>query len=71
MPPYQTIMNSNTSFQVQARRVTKKASAEITKQLQKEFEDVFTGIGCFDRMFSLQVKQDRNQVPPRCIAYAL
>ena len=26
----------------------KKASAEITKQLQKEFEDVFTGIGCLD-----------------------
>ena len=25
----------------------KKASTEITKQLQKEFEDVFTGIGCF------------------------
>ena len=30
-----------------------KASIEIPKQLQKEFEDVFNGIGCFDGIFSL------------------
>ena len=36
----------------------KKASTEITKQLQRESEDVFTDIGCFDRMISLQVKLD-------------
>ena len=30
---------------------------EVTKHLLKEFEDVFTGIGCFDGTFSLQVKQ--------------
>ena len=34
----------------------KKASNEITNQLQKEFEDLFTGIGCFDGTFPLQVK---------------
>ena len=51
----------------------KKASTEITEQLQKEFEDVFTGIGCFDGMFSLQVKSDSKtyQVPPQCIVYTL
>ena len=38
-------MKSTAFFQVQAKRVTKQASAEITKQLQKEFEDVFTGMG--------------------------
>ena len=51
----------------------KKASTEITKQLKKEYEDVFTGIGCFDWMFSLQVKLDSKpyQALPRHIAYAL
>ena len=51
----------------------KKASTEITKQLQMEFEDVFTGIGCFDGTFTLQVKPDSKtqQVSPKHIAYAL
>ena len=31
----------------------KKRSAEITQQLQKDFEDVFGKIGCFDGTFSL------------------
>ena len=35
-----------------------KASTERTKQLQKVFEDVFSGIWCFDGMFSLQIKPD-------------
>ena len=29
----------------------KKKSAEITEQLQRDFEDVFNGIGCFDGTF--------------------
>ena len=36
----------------------KRMSAEITQQLQRDFKDVFTGIGSFDGMFSLQVKPD-------------
>ena len=46
---------------------------ELTKQLQKEFEDEFTDIGCFDGTFSFQVKPDSKsyQVPPRCIPYVL
>ena len=34
----------------------KRMNAEITQQLQKDFEDVFNGIGCFDGTFSLQLK---------------
>ena len=51
----------------------KKANTEITKQLQKEFEDVFTGIGHFDGTFSLQIKLDSKpyQTSPWQVAYAL
>ena len=51
----------------------KRASANMTKQIQKEFKDVFTGIGCFEGTFSLQVKPDSKpyQVPPQCVAYVL
>ena len=37
------------------------------------FKDVFNGIGCFDGMFSLQLKPGSKpyQVPPRHVAYAL
>ena len=31
----------------------KKKSAKITQQLQRDFEDVFNGIGCFYETFSL------------------
>ena len=50
-----------------SRESDRKASVKITKQLQKEFEDVFTGIECFDGMFSLQIKPHRKpyQVPPK------
>ena len=41
-----------------SRESDREASAEITKQIQKEFEDILTGIGFFDGMFSLQVKPD-------------
>ena len=45
----------------------KRVSAEIIQQLQRDFKDVFTGIGCFDGTFSLQVKLDSKpyQVSPR------
>ena len=51
----------------------KRVSAEITQQIQREFKDVFSGIGCFNGTFSLQVKPDSKpyQAPPRHIAYAL
>ena len=56
-----------------SRESDRKASIETTKQLQKEFEDVLNGIGCFDGMFSLQVKSGSKpyQVPLRHMAYAL
>ena len=46
--------------------------AEITQQIQKEFNDVFNGIECFNGTFSLQVKPDSKPylTPLRCIAYA-
>ena len=53
--------------------MTKRVSAEIMQQLQRDFTDLFTGIGCFDETFSLQVKTDSKpyNVLPRCVAYAL
>ena len=36
----------------------KKASDEITQWLQRKFKDIFSGIGCFNGTFSLQVKPD-------------
>ena len=44
----------------------KRVSTNITKQIQKELEEVFKGIGCFEGTFSLQVKLDSKpyQVPP-------
>ena len=67
-----TIMRLSIFFQAKAQRVT-KTSIKIIKQLQRGFEDLFSGIGCFDGMFSLQVKPDNKlyQEPPRHIAYAL
>ena len=69
--PYQTIMKSNISLLGLSKKSDKKASTEITKQLQKEFEDVFTGIGCFDGTFSFKVKPDSKQyqVPSWYLAY--
>ena len=51
----------------------KRVSAENTQQLQRDFKDVFTGIGCFDGMFSLQVKPVSKpyQVCLRHVGYAL
>ena len=51
----------------------KRASAEITQQFQRYFEDIFNRIGCFEGTFSLQLKPDSKpyQAPPRCVAHAL
>ena len=51
----------------------KKMSDEITQLLQRDFEDVSNGIGCFDGTFSLQLKPDSKpyQVPPTGMAYML
>ena len=50
-----------------------RASAKITQQLQKEFKDVFTWIGCFGGTFSLQLKAASKpyQAELRHMAYAL
>ena len=47
--------------------------ALILQQLQRDFKDVFTRIGLFDRTFSLQVKPDSKpyKVSPWHVAYAL
>ena len=46
---------------------------EITHQIQWDIKDEFTGIGCFDGMFSLQVKPDSKpyQASTRHVAYAM
>ena len=51
----------------------KRVSAKITQQLQRDFKDVFTGIGCFNGTFSLQIISDSKpyQAPPWWLAYAL
>ena len=52
----------------------KKKSAEITQQLQRDFEDVFNRIGCFHGTFLLQLKPDSKpyQAPPKmCGIHAL
>ena len=36
----------------------KKKSAELKQWLQRDSEDVFNGIGCFDGTFLLQLKPD-------------
>ena len=49
------------------------ASAKITKELHKKYNEVFTEIGCFEGTFSLEVKEGMKpyQAPPRCMAYML
>ena len=51
----------------------KRASTEITQQLQRDFKDVFTGICCFDGMFLLEEKPDSKpyQELLRHVTYAL
>ena len=62
------------SFQVPHQDNDKRVSAEITQQLQREFKEMFNKIGCFDGMFSLQLKPGNKpyQAPLRlCGLYAL
>ena len=49
------------------------ASAMIPNELQSKFEDIFTGIGCIEGTFALQVKADSKvcQALPRKVADAL
>ena len=51
------IDNNNTKYILPGTNSNndKMVSAEITKQLQKEFKDVFNDIGCFNGTFSLQI----------------
>ena len=51
----------------------KKECPESTQQIHKDFDDVFSGIWCFEGTFSLQLKPDSKpyQAPPRHVAYAL
>ena len=51
----------------------KKKVTELIQQLQRDFEDIFYGIGCFDGTFLLQLKPDSKpyQVPLRCMAYTI
>ena len=51
----------------------KRANTDIIQQLQRDFIDVFTGVGSFDGSFSFQVKPDSNgqYMPMRCVVYAL
>ena len=66
-------MKLNIFFSGPHKENDKRASANITKQIQKEFEEVFTDIGCFEGIFPLQVKLDNKpyQVPLLYVAYAL
>ena len=60
------------SFQAPPK-IMMRISTKTTKQLQRDFEYVFSRIGCFDGMLSLQVKPDSKpyQVPPRCVVDVL
>ena len=51
----------------------KRMSVEIMQKLQRDFTDVFAGIGCFNGTFSLQVKLDSKlyQVSQRHVVYPL
>ena len=49
----------------------KRVSETITSRIHDEFNDLFSGIGCFEGMFLLQVKEGSHlyQAPPRWVAY--
>ena len=53
--------------------VDKRVSEVITKRINNEFNYLFTGIGFFKGMFSLQVKEEMDpcKEPPRRVAYGL
>ena len=45
----------------------------MTQKIHNTYGNVFNGIGCFEGMFSLQLKPNSKpyQVPPKHVAYAL
>ena len=55
----------------------KKRSAKSTQWHKNDFEDVFNGIGCFDGIFSLQLKPDSkpyqapSKIPGICTSKTL
>ena len=51
----------------------KRQSLRMTQGIHNRFGNIFNGIGCFEGMFSLQLKPNSKpyQAPPRCVAYAL
>ena len=55
------------------KKVIEEHVLKKTKQLQRDFKDVFNGIGCFDWTFSLQLKPDIKpyQALLRCVAFPL
>ena len=55
------------------KETDRKVSAKSITAIHNESKDVFTGIGCIEGMFSLQVKEVGKlyQVPARCMVYVL
>ena len=51
----------------------KRSSVAMMQRIHTRFGDVFNGIGCFEGIFSLQLKLDSKpyQAPPRHVAYVL
>ena len=51
----------------------KRLSETITNKIHHEFNYLFSGIGCFEGKFSLQVKEGNHpcQAPPRWVSYVL
>ena len=47
---------ANISFQALTKIIIREWDAEITQQLQRDSRDVFHGIGCFNGIFSLELK---------------
>ena len=53
--------------------VNRVARAEITLKMYDELSAVYTGIGYFKGIYSLQFKDDANpyQMPTSCVSYGL
>ena len=71
----QTVKNNDVKYFLPGsnHETDRRASTEITEQLQRDSEDVFNGIGCFGGKFSLQLKLDSKPYKShlRHVAYAL
>ena len=55
------------------REVDKEESGILTMKINKDFNDIFTGIGCFKDTFKMQVTEGKHlyQVPQKGVDYAL